>query len=146
MSDAARRAKRMEEALREGGVRMTRQRALLVQVLAEAEDHPDATEIFRRVREVDGSVSLSTIYRTLAALEAQGMVQRHAFEGVPARFEPADTPHHDHIIDIDTGEIHEFRSEKIERLQREIAEALGFELVHHRLELYGRRKRGAGEG
>jgi Fur family transcriptional regulator, ferric uptake regulator len=135
----------MEDALREGGVRMTRQRCALLQVLAEAEDHPDATELHRRAREVDVSVSLSTVYRTLAALEAQGVVQRHAFEGVPAKFEPADMPHHDHIIDLDTGEIHEFHSEKIERLQREIAAELGFELVHHRLELYGRRKK-AGDG
>ncbi|MEL6233931.1 MAG: Fur family transcriptional regulator [Pseudomonadota bacterium] len=131
----------MEEALRADGVRMTRQRSALLKILAEAEDHPDAVELHRRAREVDASVSLSTVYRTLTALEAQGVVQRHAFEGEAAKFETADMPHHDHMIDLDSGEIHEFRSEKIERLQREIAAEMGYDLVHHRLELYGRKQR-----
>jgi len=78
---------------------------------------------------------------TLAALEAQGIVQRNSFEGTPARFETADVPHHDHIIDLDTGEVVEFRSDKIERLQQEIAKELGYDVVRHRLELYCRKKR-----
>ncbi|MEM9048431.1 MAG: Fur family transcriptional regulator [Pseudomonadota bacterium] len=144
MTQALDRADKLEAALRADGVRITRQRTALLKVLAEAEDHPDAVELHRRAREVDASVSLSTVYRTLTALEAQGVVQRHAFEGEPAKFETADMPHHDHMIDLDTGQIHEFRSEKIERLQREIAAEMGFDLVHHRLELYGRRRREKG--
>jgi Fur family ferric uptake transcriptional regulator len=127
------------EALRAEGVRITRQRTALLRVLAEAEDHPDANELHRRAREIDDSVSLSTVYRTLTALEQQGVVQRHTFEGEPARFETADMPHHDHLIDIESGDVVEFRSERIERLQKEIAAEYGYDLVHHRLELYCRK-------
>ncbi|MBJ3775207.1 Fur family transcriptional regulator [Acuticoccus mangrovi] len=133
-------AKKLEEALRADGVRITRQRAAILKVLSEAEDHPDATELHRRARDIDESVSLATVYRTLTALEEQGIVHRHSFEGTPARFETADLPHHDHIIDLDTGEVVEFRSDKIERLQAAIAEELGYDVVRHRLELYCRRK------
>lgn len=134
-------AEDLEQALRADGVRITRQRAALLQVLADASDHPDATELHRRAKEIEGTVSLATVYRTLNALEAQGVVQRLAFEGEPARFETTDAPHHDHIIDMDTGEVIEFRSEQIEALQALIAEELGFEVVHHRLELYCRKRR-----
>jgi Fur family ferric uptake transcriptional regulator len=143
--DAAERAKQMEDALRSEGVRLTRQRMALLHVLGEAEDHPDATELHRRAQAVDASVSLATVYRTLSVLEDKGVVQRHAFEGAPARFETADAPHHDHIIDLDTQEIIEFASPEIERLQREIARRLGYEVVSHRLELYCR-KIGPGDG
>jgi Fur family transcriptional regulator, ferric uptake regulator len=135
----------MELALRAKGVRITRQRAALLAVLAQAEDHPDASELHRRAREIDESVSLSTVYRTLTVLEDQSVVQRHAFEGAPARFEKADAPHHDHIIDLDTGNVMEFYSDRIERLQAEIAAEHGYEVVRHRLELYCR-KLGSGEG
>jgi Fur family ferric uptake transcriptional regulator len=131
---------RLEQALRAEGVRITRQRAALLAVLAQAHDHPDANELHRRARLLDPSVSLSTVYRTLSVLEQQGVVQRHAFEGASARFETADMPHHDHLIDVDTGEVLEFRSEKIERLQAEIATELGYDLVRHRLELYCRKR------
>ena len=140
MDDTDASAERLKQALRADGVRITRQRAALLKVLSEAEDHPDATELHRRARELDDSVSLATVYRTLAALEAQGIVHRHSFEGTPSRFETTDLPHHDHIIDLDTGEVVEFRSEKIERLQSEIARELGYDVVRHRLELYCRRK------
>ncbi|WP_420393134.1 Fur family transcriptional regulator [Acuticoccus sp.] len=133
-------ADRLKEALRADGVRITRQRAAILKVLSEAEDHPDATELHRRARDVDETVSLATVYRTLAALEAQGIVHRHVFEGTPARFETTNLPHHDHIIDVESGEVIEFASDKIERLQAEIAEELGYEVVRHRLELYCRRK------
>jgi Fur family ferric uptake transcriptional regulator len=142
MTDALASAERLEQALRADGVRITRQRAAILKVLSEAEDHPDATELHRRARDIDESVSLATVYRTLAALEAQGIVHRHSFEGTPARFETADVPHHDHIIDVDTGEVVEFRSDKIERLQAEIANELGYEVVRHRLELYCRKSGG----
>lgn len=140
MSILQKRAEDLQEALRAQGIRITRQRVALLKVLAESEDHPDANELHRRAYAVDGQVSLSTVYRTLSALEAQGVIQRHTFEGAPARFETSHAPHHDHIIDIDSGEVIEFRSERIERLQAEIAAELGFDLVRHRLELYGRRR------
>lgn len=133
-------AETMEAALRTAGVRVTRQRAALLQVLAAAEDHPDAGELHIRARAVDPALSLATVYRTLSVLEAQGVVHRHAFEGGGARFETADVPHHDHLIDVETGRVMEFRSDRIEELQAEIAAEHGYELVHHRLELYCRKK------
>ena len=133
----------LENALRSDGVRITRQRAALLRVLREANDHPDAPELHRRARAVDASVSLATIYRTLGILERQGLVSRLRFEGEPARFEAtfeATNAHHDHIIDLDTGDVIEFRDERIERLQAEIAAELGYEVVRHRMELYCRKK------
>lgn len=130
----------LEEALRDAGVRITRQRQTVLRVLSEADDHPDAVELHARARGVDPTVSLATVYRTLSVLEEKGIVQRHAFEGAPARFETADTPHHDHIIDVDSREVIEFASPEIERLQREIARAHGYDVVTHRLELYCRKR------
>ena len=130
-----------EEALREAGVRITRQRRIILRLLADAGDHPDAMELYRRAVSEDASVSLTTVYRTLKLLEERGDIHRHAFQGGPARFEPADAGHHDHLIDLDTGQVVEFHSEKIEALQREIARGLGYDIVHHRLELYGRKRR-----
>lgn len=134
------RAQAFENALRRAGVRITRQRAALLRVLASAEDHPDAIQLFQRATAAGAGVSLATVYRTLSALEAQGVILKLAFEGAAARFEPADTRHHDHMIDVDTGEVHEFVNERIERLQAEIAAEMGYEIVRHRLELYVRRK------
>lgn len=131
----------MESALRAEGVRLTRQRRVLLRILAEAEDHPDANEVHRRAHALDPGISLATVYRTLSVLEQAGVIDRHAFEGKPARFETSDRPHHDHLIDLETGDVIEFRSEKIERLQAEIAAELGYDIEHHRLELYGRKKR-----
>ncbi|WOS62538.1 Fur family transcriptional regulator [Sinorhizobium fredii] len=141
MSQSKNRIVELEGILRDGGVRVTRQRAAILKILAEAEDHPDASELHRRAKEIDATVSLSTVYRTLSALEQQGVVQRHAFENATARFETADAPHHDHLIDIDTGAVIEFRSDKIEQLQAEIAAELGYDLVRHRLELYCRKRK-----
>ena len=131
---------KLEEALRAGGLKLTRQRVALLKTIVGSDDHPDALELRRRSRLLEPTVSLSTIYRALAALQEQGVVLRHVFQGMPARFELADNPHHDHLIDVDTGEIIEFRSEKIEQLQAEIAAERGIELVWHRLELYGRKQ------
>ncbi|MEO3387004.1 Fur family transcriptional regulator [Mesorhizobium sp. CAU 1741] len=130
-----------EAALREAGVRITRPRRVILGILSDAGDHPDAMEIFRRAVEIDASISLSTVYRTMKLLEGIGAIHRHAFEGGPSRFEPAAGDHHDHLIDIETGDVIEFQSDRIEELQHEIARELGYEIVHHRLELYGRRKR-----
>ena len=103
-----------ERVLRDAGVRITRQRRAILQVLSEADDHPDAAEIFRRAAAVDASVSLTTVYRTMKLLEEKGEIHRHAFEGGPSRFEHADAAHHDHLIDLDTGNVIEFHSDKIE--------------------------------
>lgn len=131
---------RMTQALRDNGVRVTRQREVLLRVLTEAADHPDAAELHRRARAVDDSVSLATVYRTLSVLEREGVVHRHSFESGGARFEVADSGHHDHIVDLDTGTIIEFRSDRIEELQRQIAAEMGYDIVHHRLELYCRKR------
>ncbi len=130
-----------ERMLRQHGVRITRPRRVILAILSEAGDHPDALEIFRRAVAVDSSISLSTVYRTMKLLEGMGAIHRHAFEGGPARFEQADSGHHDHLIDIETGDVVEFTSDKIEQLQDEIARRLGYDIVHHRLELYGRKRR-----
>jgi Fur family ferric uptake transcriptional regulator len=131
---------KMASALRNAGIRVTRQRIALLGVLADADDHPDAVELHERARAVEPSVSLATVYRTLSVLEAEGVVHRHAFEGGGARFETTREEHHDHILDVDTGEVIEFQSDKIEQLQDEIARELGYDVVHHRLELYCRKK------
>ncbi|HTV67591.1 MAG TPA: Fur family transcriptional regulator [Rhizobiaceae bacterium] len=128
--------------LRRAGVRVTRPRRVIIDILTSTDDHPDAMEIFRRAVQVDNSISLSTVYRTMKLLEGFGAIHRHAFGGGPARFENAAGEHHDHLIDLDTGDVIEFKSDRIEALQDEIAKALGYEIIHHRLELYGRKKRG----
>lgn len=140
MTKIDRRTKELTEALRRAGVRITRQRAALLSVLAAADDHPEATELHRRVEADVPGISLSTVYRTLTELESQGVILRHQFEGTPARFEHTETDHHDHMIDIDSGEVIEFSNERIEKLQAEIAEAMGYEIVRHRLELYVRKR------
>lgn len=130
-----------ERDIRQAGLRMTRQRRVILDVLVLNHDHPDALEIYRRARKIDPTVSLSTVYRTMTALEKQGSIHRHAFEGGPSRYEQAKGEHHDHLIDVDTGDIIEFRSDLIEKLQDEIAGSLGYDVVHHRLELYGRKRK-----
>ena len=132
-----------EKELRRKGVRITRQRQIILGILSEPGDHPDALEIFRRAVALDSSISLSTVYRTMKLLGEMGAIHRHAFEGGPSRFEQAGGEHHDHLIDVETGDVIEFKSDRIEQLQNEIAKSLGYDIVHHRLELYGR-KRSAG--
>jgi len=139
MTNVDRRTRKLTEALRSAGVRITRQREALMNVLARAEDHPDAVELHRRALQLLPGISLSTVYRTLTELEVQGAIQRHQFAGTPARFEHTETQHHDHMIDVETGEVMEFANARIEALQEEIAKAMGYEIVHHRLELYVRR-------
>jgi len=130
-----------ERMLRKAGVRITRPRRIIIEILEGTDDHPDALEIFRRASAVDASISLSTVYRTTKLLEGMGAIHRHAFEGGPSRFEQAHGEHHDHLIDLDTGDVIEFKSDRIEQLQNEIAEALGYDIVHHRFELYGRKRK-----
>lgn len=133
------RADQLEAALREAGVRVTRQRAALLRVIAASEDHPDAAELHRRAEAAGAGVSLATVYRTLTTLQAQGVIEKLEFQDQPARWEAADQHHHDHMIDVETGEVMEFTSDRIERLQAEIAAEMGYDIVHHRLELYVRK-------
>jgi Fur family ferric uptake transcriptional regulator len=118
---------------------MTGQRRIIAQVLSAAQDHPDVEDVYRRANALDQRISLSTVYRTLRLLEEKGIVERHDFGRGRGRWEEARHEHHDHLIDVETGRVMEFRSEAIERLQEQIAKDLGFRLIGHRLELYGRR-------
>jgi Fur family ferric uptake transcriptional regulator len=115
---------------------MTGQRRLIAQILDAAEDHPDVVELHRRAMEVDSRISLSTVYRTVKLLETAGIIERLDFRDSRARYEQAAREHHDHLINLESGDVIEFRSEEIEALQTEIARRLGYRLVYHRLELY----------
>lgn len=118
------------------GMRMTEQRRVIARVLAEAEDHPDVEELYRRCIKVDDRISISTVYRTVKLFEDSGIIERHDFREGRARYETSSETHHDHLINLRTGEVIEFQSEEIERLQAEVARKLGYKLVDHRLELY----------
>jgi Fur family ferric uptake transcriptional regulator len=118
------------------GMRMTDQRRTIARVLAEAADHPDVEELYRRCSKVDERISISTVYRTVRLFEDAGIIERHDFREGRARYETSTEGHHDHLINLRTGEVIEFRSEEIERLQAEVARRLGYRLVDHRLELY----------
>ena len=119
------------------GVRLTEQRKLVAKVMSESEDHPDVDELHKRVSKFDSKISIATVYRTVKLFEEAGIVAKHDFKGNKARYEQAPQEHHDHLIDINTGEITEFVNEDIEKLQKNVAEKLGYKLVDHRLELYG---------
>ena len=121
----------------EKGVRLTDQRKLIAKAMSESKDHPDVDELHQRVNKLDAKISIATVYRTVKLLEEAGIVSKHDFRGNKARYEQAAEEHHDHLIDVNTGEITEFVNEDIEKLQRQEAEKLGYKLVDHRLELYG---------
>ena len=118
------------------GMRMTEQRRIIARVLAESDDHPDVEELYRRCAKVDDKISISTVYRTVKLFEDAGIIERHDFRDGRARYEQLPESHHDHLIDLRSGDVIEFQSEEIERLQREVARRLGYRLVDHRLELY----------
>jgi Fur family ferric uptake transcriptional regulator len=118
------------------GMRMTEQRRIIARVLAGSADHPDVEELYRRCAEVDRNISISTVYRTVKLFEDAGIIERHDFREGRARYEQIPESHHDHLINLRTGEVIEFQSEEIERLQAEVARRLGYRLVDHRLELY----------
>ena len=119
------------------GVRLTDQRKLVARIMSESADHPNVDELHKRVSKIDSKISIATVYRTVKLFEEAGIVDKHDFKGNKARYEQAPTEHHDHLIDINTGEITEFVNEDIEKLQKKVAEKLGYKLVDHRLELYG---------
>ena len=118
------------------GVRLTDQRKLVAKVMSGSDDHPDVDELHKRVNQLDPKISIATVYRTVKLFEEAGVVAKHDFKGNKARYEQAPHDHHDHLIDINTGEITEFVDEDIEKLQKKVAEKLGYKLVDHRLELY----------
>ena len=123
------------------GLRMTDQRRTIASVLDESLDHPDVEELYRRASSIDAKISLATVYRTVKLFEETGILDKHEFGDGRARYETADREHHDHLIDIETGEVIEFVDAEIEHLQEKIAQKLGFDLIGHRLELYGRSKK-----
>ena len=128
---------RIEQLCAEKGLRMTGQRRVIARVLSAARDHPDVEEVYRRSNRVDARISLSTVYRTIKLFEANGFLERHNFGASRGRYEETARRHHDHLIDIESGRVIEFRNEEIERLQERVARELGFELIGHKLELYG---------
>jgi len=128
------------------GMRMTDQRRVIARILTEADDHPDVEELHRRAAEVDRRISIATVYRTVRLFEEAGILERHDFRDGRSRYEPLQNEHHDHLIDLETGAVIEFKDPEIEELQRRVAQRLGYALVDHRLELYGRRAKGPGQG
>jgi len=127
----------IEKKCTEKGVRLTEQRKLIARVMSEAEDHPDVDELHKRINKVDTKISIATVYRTVKLFEESGIISKHDFKGNKSRYEQTSEEHHDHLIDVNTGEITEFVNEEIEKLQKQVAEKLGYKLVDHRLELYG---------
>ena len=119
------------------GVRLTDQRKLVAKIMSESDDHPDVDELHKRVSKLDSKISIATVYRTVKLFEESGIIAKHDFKGNKARYEQTTQEHHDHLIDINTGEITEFVNEDIEKLQKQVAAKLGYKLVDHRLELYG---------
>lgn len=129
--------KDIEKLCLEKGMRMTDQRRVIARVLTESHDHPDVEEVYNRSTRVDHRISIATVYRTVRLFEEAGILERHDFRDGRSRYELLSEDHHDHLIDVDSGEVVEFQSEEVERLQDEIARKLGYRLVDHRMELYG---------
>ena len=123
------------------GVKLTDQRRIIAKVMSEAQDHPDVNELYIRVSQLDSKISIATVYRTVKLFEEAGIITKHDFKGGKARYEAMIESHHDHLIDIKTGEIIEFVDDEIEELQKKVAEKHGYTLVDHKLELYGVKKK-----
>ncbi len=128
---------RIEQLCQEKGMKMTEQRRVIVRVLSESHDHPDVEEVHRRSSAIDSRISIATVYRTLRLFEEASIIEKHDFGDGRARYEELTEEHHDHLIDVKSGKVIEFRNEEIERLQEQVARKLGYKLVGHRLELYG---------
>lgn len=123
------------------GVKLTDQRKIIAKVMSNSKDHPDVDELYKRVSKIDAKISIATVYRTVKLFEEVGIIAKHDFKGGKARYEELSESHHDHLIDIKTGEIIEFVDEEIEKLQKKVAEKYGYDLVDHKLELYGVKKK-----
>jgi|TARA_B100000809_G_scaffold64412_1_gene61097 Fur family ferric uptake transcriptional regulator len=131
----------IEEKCLAKGVKLTEQRKIIAKVMSSSKDHPDVDELYKRVSNIDPKISIATVYRTIKLFAEEGIVTKHGFKGgEKARYEELSESHHDHLIDIKTGEIIEFVDDEIEKLQKKIAEKFGYDLVDHKLELYGRKK------
>ncbi|MDC0855987.1 Fur family transcriptional regulator [Candidatus Pelagibacter sp.] len=137
----------IEEKCLSKGVKLTEQRKIIARVMAESKevygesDHPDVDELYNRVSKIDSKISIATVYRTVKLFEESGILTKHEFKGGKARYEQLNEGHHDHLIDVKSGEIIEFVDEEIEKLQKKVAEKYGYRLVDHKLELYGIKKK-----
>lgn len=131
----------LEERCAEAGLKMTGQRRAILEVLKSAEDHPSVEEVYDRAKKLDSSVSIATVYRTLSLLDEMNLVTRHEFQEGYSRYE-LNWDHHHHLVDLETGEVIEFQNEELERLKIRIAKDLGYDLIDHRLELYGKKLKG----
>lgn len=127
---------RLERLCIDKGLKMTEQRRVIARVLSDAEDHPDVEQVYRRATEIDPRISIATVYRTVRLFEEANILAKHDFGDGRSRYEEMREDHHDHLIDVQSGRVVEFRNEEIEELQRLVAEQLGYKLVGHRLELY----------
>ena len=127
------------------GVKLTDQRKIIAKIMSDSQDHPDVDELYKRASKIDSKISIATVYRTVKLFEEAGIVAKHDFRGGKARYEELNEGHHDHLIDIKTGEIIEFVDEEIEKLQKKVADKYGYKLVDHKLELYGKKKKIANE-
>ncbi len=123
------------------GVKLTDQRKIIAKIMSDSQDHPDVDELYKRASKIDSKISIATVYRTVKLFEEAGIVAKHDFKGGKARYEELNEGHHDHLIDIKTGEIIEFVDEEIENLQKKVADKYGYKLVDHKLELYGIKKK-----
>ena len=137
----------IEEKCNAKGVKLTDQRRVIAKVMAESKetygesDHPDVDELYNRVTKIDPKISIATVYRTVRLFEEAGILAKHDFRGGKARYEKISESHHDHLIDVKTGEIIEFVDDEIEKLQKKVADKYGYDLVDHKLELYGIKKK-----
>jgi Fur family ferric uptake transcriptional regulator len=135
-TDSSQIISRLEQLCADKGLKMTDQRRIIARVLSESADHPDVEQVYRRATEIDPRISIATVYRTVRLFEEANILARHDFGDGRARYEEAPETHHDHLIDVQSGRVIEFSNEEIEKLQRKIAEQLGYRLVDHRLELF----------
>jgi len=122
------------------GVKLTDQRKIIAKIMSDSQDHPDVDELYKRASKIDLKISIATVYRTVKLFEESGIITKHDFKGGKARYEELNEGHHDHLIDIKTGEIIEFVDEEIEKLQQKVADKYGYKLIDHKLELYGVKK------
>ncbi|MFL2891406.1 MAG: Fur family transcriptional regulator [Candidatus Pelagibacter sp.] len=131
----------IEKKCKSKGVKLTDQRRVIAKVMSESNDHPNVDELYNRVSKIDEKISIATVYRTVKLFEESGILAKHDFKGGKARYEELNEGHHDHLIDIKSGEIIEFVDNEIEELQKKVAEKYGYQLVDHKLELYGIKKK-----
>ena len=131
----------IEERCKQKGVKLTDQRKLIARIMSDSHDHPNVDALYKRVSKIDSKISIATVYRTVKLFEEAGILTRHDFKGGKARYEELPDDHHDHLIDVQSGEIVEFVNEEIEKLQETVAEKLGYQLLDHKLELYGIKKK-----